>query len=640
MNDSPRHHEQKDKPDAARRLTMAIVLFVVAGLFAGMRILPLLNPKSDTADSVTPDATFGPIAAMTQPEATSQPGTRNSTPINRLKVKPVVDNPAQDGWDTEVFSQLASTQLKTLVKLLAQPRLIDSQHIAPLIIDDVQCDPLRPAVLLEAYHDAGLTVERGSLNDMTRQQGSQGMIASLRSLVEEFKGAQDVRGSIKLFNIDKIDGGADTKQYFSFYGKFSDHSLEVNATWTSRWRQEKPGDPPRLADIRVIEYEQVKQVGPPVTLFNDVTESALHANESFTRILMQSVNHWAQRIESPIDIEAHALNGLAVGDVNGDGLDDLYFANTGGIPNCLLIQNPDGTVTDRSRESGTDWMESCVDALLLDLDNDGDQDLIITMSTIIMVMANDGTGKFEIKAQLNTRQFMCTLSGVDYDSDGDLDIYVTINMPASNPNDIQIPYPYYDATNGGRNIMYRNDGQWQFSDTTDSIGLDVQNTRYSHAGSWDDYDNDGDMDLYVANDFGRNCLYRNDDGQFTDVTIEADVEDIATGMGVTWGDYNRDGWMDLYISNMFSSAGSRITDKDQFKTGLDDKARAFYKRLAQGNTLFKNLGNGKFSEVSDAAGVTMGRWSWSSLFADLNNDGLEDLVIGNGFITNEISDDL
>jgi hypothetical protein len=463
---------------------------------------------------------------------------------------------------------------------------------------------------------------------------------ALSTLALKFKGAQDVRGSIKLFNIDQIENGADTKQYFSFYGKFKDHSIEVNATWTTRWQQAKTDKLPRLSDIRVIEYEQIHQAGPPANLFADVTESALQANDSYSRILLPGINHWTQRIEAPLDIESSALNGLAVGDVNGDGLDDLYFVNTGGIPNSLLIQNPDGTVTDRSRESGTDWMARCEDALLLDLDNDGDQDLIITMPRDILVMENDGAGHFKVKAHLNTSQLMCTLSAVDYDNDGDLDIFTAIRLPVHNPDETQIPYPYYDATNGGRNIMYRNDGEWQFTDTTDSIGLGVENTRYSHASAWEDYDNDGDMDLYVANDFGRNCLYRNDDGQFTDVTIEADVEDVATGMGVTWGDYNRDGWMDLYVSNMFSSAGSRITGKDQFKTGLDDNARAFFQRLARGNTLFENTGNGKFKEVSEAAGVTMGRWSWSSLFADLNNDGLEDLVIGNGFITNEISDDL
>ncbi len=86
------------------------------------------------------------------------------------------------------------------------------------------------------------------------------------------------------------------------------------------------------------------------------------------------------------------------------------------------------------------------------------------------------------------------------------------------------------------------------------------------AASWEDYDQDGDLDLYVANDFGRNNLYRNDDGQFVDVAAEAGVEDISAGMSVSWGDYNNDGQADLYVGNMFSSAGNRVTYQRQFSS--------------------------------------------------------------------------
>ena len=111
-------------------------------------------------------------------------------------------------------------------------------------------------------------------------------------------------------------------------------------------------------------------------------------------------------------------------------------------------------------------------------------------------------------------------------------------------------------------------------------------------------------------------------------------------MSTTWSDYNHDGLMDLYISNMFSSAGSRVTYQQQFKTEVESQTRLMYQRHARGNTLFENAGDGTFRDVSVTAGVTMGRWAWSSLFADLNNDGLEDLIISNGQMTNEITDDL
>ena len=160
------------------------------------------------------------------------------------------------------------------------------------------------------------------------------------------------------------------------------------------------------------------------------------------------------------------------------------------------------------------------------------------------------------------------------------------------------------------------------------------------ASSWEDYDNDGDVDLYVANDFGRNNLYRNDGGRFVDVAAMAGAEDISAGMSVSWADYNRDGMMDLYVSNMFSAAGNRVAFQRQFKTNTQQTAREHFQRHARGNTLFENAGDGTFRDQSAAAAVTMGRWAWSSNFVDINNDGWEDLFVANGFMTGADNGDL
>ena len=202
------------------------------------------------------------------------------------------------------------------------------------------------------------------------------------------------------------------------------------------------------------------------------------------------------------------------------------------------------------------------------------------------------------------------------------------------------PMPYYDANNGGRNTLLRNDGSFRFSDVTQQTGLEQNNTRYSLAVSWEDYDNDGDLDLYVANDYGRNCLYRNDGGRFVNVAQQLGVEDMSAGMSICWGDYNHDGWMDMYVANMFSAAGNRITFQRQFKSSVDPTVRKAFQRHARGNTLFENDGKGGFRDVSVQAGVTMGRWAFGSRFVDLNNDGWDDLVVANGFISADDSGDL
>ena len=111
-------------------------------------------------------------------------------------------------------------------------------------------------------------------------------------------------------------------------------------------------------------------------------------------------------------------------------------------------------------------------------------------------------------------------------------------------------------------------------------------------------------------------------------------------MSVSWGDYDRDGWMDIYISNMFSSAGNRVTFQDKFKQQRSSRETRLLQRLARGNTLLKNAGTAGFQDVSVQAATTMGRWSWGSVFADINNDGWQDLLITNGFLTSELPDDL
>ena len=111
-------------------------------------------------------------------------------------------------------------------------------------------------------------------------------------------------------------------------------------------------------------------------------------------------------------------------------------------------------------------------------------------------------------------------------------------------------------------------------------------------------------------------------------------------MSADWGDFNNDGLMDLYVGNMFSGAGNRITFQDRFMSGSSADLIEDFRYSARGNTLFRQNGAASFDDVSISAGVTMGRWSWSSLFADINNDGWQDLIVTNGHVTGVESDDL
>ena len=191
----------------------------------------------------------------------------------------------------------------------------------------------------------------------------------------------------------------------------------------------------------------------------------------------------------------------------------------------------------------------------------------------------------------------------------------------------------------GRTCCSKTAAAGEFADVTAEVGLDANNRRHSLAAAWEDVDRDGDPDLYVANDYGQNCLYRNDGGRFTDVADASGVVDHGSGMSVSWGDYDRDGRSDLYVGNMFSNAGNRIARQARFMPDSDAAVRALNLRFAKGNTLFRNVGD-TFEETSPGAGVEMGRWAWSSLFADLDNDGWQDLFVANGYLTTPDTSDL
>ena len=331
---------------------------------------------------------------------------------------------------------------------------------------------------------------------------------------------------------------------------------------------------------------------------------------------------------------------MAVGDVNGDELHDVYLCQSGGLSNQLLVQRPDGTLRDVSAASGTDWLDRSRSALLIDLDNDGDADLVVGLGPAIVLMENDGSGTFIQRANLVTETDPLSLAAADYDLDGDLDVYACFYSPdESNDARFPQPVPQHDANNGGRNRLYRNDGDWKFSDVTKDAGLDANNKRWSLAAAWEDIDNDGDPDLYVANDFGPNAMYKNEAGRFTEVTETTGTKDAAFGMSVSFGDVDRDGRMDLYI-NMYSYAGNRVSGQARFLSKGQEPLRQALGRLAVGNTLLTAGANGRFDNVSTARGVNRGGWAWSSRFADLNNEGWLDLLTVNGYVTGELPDNL
>lgn len=557
-------------------------------------------------------------------------------------------DPRQDGWDSEVAAQRVLARLAVVGHILEIPRRIEARRLASLATGDGQYGSLRPVNLTTVYRDAFVEVRRAdSPGNGPQRTGAAGLAKGLRELTAGFLSSGPVHTHFKVIVVTETAESVESRVLYEAHGHGRSGPLQQRAQWDCSWARH--ADQLRLSAVRVTDYEEAASVATDSPWFADGTEAVLGENPSFHKQMMFGLNHWLSRVERVHRMQIYLRSGLAVGDVNGDGRDDLYVCQPGGLPNRLYVQTEQGAAVDRSSWAGVDFMDKTASSLIIDLDNDGDQDLVLALHGMVLFLENDGQGRFRPRNRSETKDAdLQSLSAADYDNDGDLDVYVCVDFasPTGQPGASDPPFIYHDANDGGSNMLLRNETisqtsrSWQFTDVTAEAGLAENNQRHSLAAAWEDFDNDGDVDLYVANDYGQNCLYRNSAGRFRDIAREAGVVDYGSGMSVSWGDYDRDGLMDLYVGNMFSSAGNRIARQARFKPDADPGVRALYRRFAKGNTLFRNRGDGRFEDVGSQAAVEMGRWAWSSLLADLNNDGWQDIVVANGYISHEDTDDL
>ncbi|MEJ2085581.1 MAG: CRTAC1 family protein [Acidobacteriota bacterium] len=275
-------------------------------------------------------------------------------------------------------------------------------------------------------------------------------------------------------------------------------------------------------------------------------------------------------------------HGGCVGDANGDGLPDLYLTAFG--PNVLLINEGDGTFTDVTAEAEVGDSGWSIGATFFDADGDGDEDLFVGN----YITATWG----DVAAARRTRRWRGRVDVMDGPK----------GLPASS------------------NTLYRNLGDGRFQDVTEESGLGAPDRGYSMAVGSLDFDNDGDLDLYVANDSTANRLYRNDgSGRFEEIGTWIGAAYNADGreqgsMGLGFGDYDGDGWLDLAVTNF---------------------AHDYY-------TLYRNQAGEFFldqSFVVGLAGSTFAPLGWAALFVDVDLDRDLDLFFANGHIYPQVDSD-
>ena len=315
-------------------------------------------------------------------------------------------------------------------------------------------------------------------------------------------------------------------------------------------------------------------------------------------------------------------SGAAWRDYDNNGTLDLYIVNSAAVrpePNTILPtnilyrNNGDGTFTDMTDNAGvgdTGWGMGCAFA---DYDNDGDADLYVTNYKENVFYLNKGDATFKKFTSgaggIGHKGFGSGIAWGDFDSDGFLELYVGnyieyTKVPQG--DEVFFPYDFFGQTN----LLYLNKGDGSFIDITDSAKANG-GFHLTLGVAAADYDNDDDLDIYIANDSDQNILYRNDaEMTFTNTNqpnARSRTGDIRSGMGIAWGDYDNDSALDLFVTNW----------------------------LDENNVLYRNNGDGTFTDVSAKSGVFesgLGKTCWGTVLFDMDNDADLDLFFSAGHI--------
>lgn len=438
--------------------------------------------------------------------------------------------------------------------------------------------------------------------------------------LDRYPEVEDVRFKVKKATFASETSGT-ARLFFFLIGRNGEGNREWLSVWADAMVERSSPDSSRWQFSRLA-LESVTSVVADLDLFSEVSKPAgvaLHlppygapGNEGFV---------W---------------HGAAAGDLDNDGDIDLVVA--GVERNYVYLNRGDGTFGESAEACGVSSTPSPVVApLLLDYDSDGDSDLFCSASGLQMLFENrlvpDGRLAFrDVSLQAGVDRPAIGFSAVaaDVDADGDPDILVNSYQRYG----VIMPNGWSDADNGTPNLLFINQGDGTFAERAAEWG--IADSRWSYAAEFIDFDGDGDLDVYIANDFGTNGFYRNDGNRFTDIAEELGLSDPGNGMGVSFGDFDNDGDLDLHVTNMSSTAGNRILGRLYGEAAPTGKT---LRKLAAGNSLYERMPDGSWKNVtSDVGGFSAG-WAWGGGFFDADNDGWEDLFTTNGFVSGKLMKD-
>lgn len=535
---------------------------------------------------------------------------------------------AESSFDIDLESMdtvegLSESLANDLLDLSVATRQQDMSQISEFFAASLLAIPL-PREYTDLTHQVKWVYTHDWLTQKTPSQFSkEDFLKSWAGFLDHFSEIEDVRFKVKEASFHSPTSG-EAHVYFYLVGR----GCNAHREWVRGYvsikvqRQVSAEDAPE-EKWKISEFllEKVKSSVSTTDIFSEVSGPAGVAA--------------AVPSYDPSGNVGFIWHGAAAADVNLDGYVDLFVTFVSGVTrNYLYLNEGNGRFREVAAEANIQHLLSVgVAPLFLDYDNDGDLDLFISSVGNQMLFENriipDGVLSFvDVSLESGVALPAVGFSAVagDVNRDGLQDIYVT----SYNLYGKVMPNSWSKATNGTPNLLFVNQGNGQFKEMAKEMG--VRDTRWSLAAQFVDIDGNGYQDLYVANDFGENALYLNQGGYFVDAAEERGVIDPGYGMGVSFGDYDNDGDLDLHVTNMSTTAGNRIL-KRLFPESHPDGA--LLRKIASGNSLYENLGDGTFRNVTHEAGGFSAGWAWGGGFMDIDSDGWEDLYTTNGFISGQ-----
>ena len=534
----------------------------------------------------------------------------------------------RDWAEENIYLMLVEKPLARLDAYLLGPwnGLSRDIELSEIFFPETRIPPLAPRDVEVEALGHGLANERWTeFGDALPQEAWAASVAEFWGAIERVRWVK-----LKPMNVSLGPKGAAALIEVALNYETADGGLRhVTGHWQSDWRINYEGE---------WRCTSLAPTGPWNTLaseyphFVDTTESAF-AGTALDPLL-------------PTALEG-SLRGVALGDLDGDG--DLDLVTT--LPVRLLYNRGDGTFEDHTRARLPSLPGGASHGVLVaDFDRNGAADVLLATTTHPLVLLLQSEGAFQVHPigssdfgesaileaasredavhESGEERVASSLSAHDVDGDGWLDVFLatTGHFPLPGPDDPT------SALNAGSNRMFRGLPGARFEDVTEAWGLAAEATRWSTVGVFGDADSDGDADLFVANDFGPNVLYRRADDR---VWFEPEVEPVArSGFSgsATWADLDGDLDNDLFVSGWWSAGPGRMLndatrpDEGELEADLD----ALRVRMAKGNVLLTQH-DGDLEAVSGGLGTYRADWSFGTAAFDYDGDGDLDLHAVNGY---------